>query len=286
MTTTQAPTLEGTAPSIVNRSLRLLSGKEAFIGGALMLATILVMVLWLPTPHPPNLADPSRALLPPGDGHLLGTDALGRDIASRVLAGGRTDVPLTLWGTLVCLAIGIPVGLLASTRGKFAEITMRILDLLQAFPLLILAILFVALSQNDRGGVILAIVLVGVPQLVRIVRNDALIVRQKRFVESATAMGSPFFRTFARHVVPNLLSTLVAQTSLIIGASLSVIAALTFLGFGMQPPDASWGSMVREGLAPLQAGAWWVATIPALAVFLTIVAANLFASGVRRLADA
>jgi peptide/nickel transport system permease protein len=271
---------------MVTRGLRTFSDKGTFVAGALMLVAILVTVLWLPTPHPPNLADPSQALLPPGGDHLLGTDALGRDVASRVLAGGRTDVPLTLWGTLVCLAIGIPVGLVASTRGRLAEVTMRFLDLLQAFPLLILAILFVALSQDDRGGIILAIVLVGVPQLVRIVRNDALIVRQKRFVESATAMGSPFHRTFLRHVVPNLLSTLVAQTSLIVGGSLSVIAALTFLGFGIKPPAASWGSMVREGLAPLQAGAWWVSTVPAVAVFLTIVAANLFAAGVRRLADA
>lgn len=281
--TSQAPI---TPPTRMGKLvLRTLSGKGQFIAGSALILTILALVFLVPTPHPPNVADPSQALRGPSGTHLLGTDQLGRDVVSRVLAGGKTDVPLAMLGTLACLAIGIPVGLVASTRGWMAEATMRFLDLMQAFPLLIIAILFVSLSDSDRGGIIIAIVLVGAPQLVRIVRNDALIVRQQRFVESATAMGSSFPRTFLVHVVPNLLATLVAQTSLIIGSSLSVIAALTFLGFGIQPPDASWGSMVRDGLSPLQGGAWWVSLAPGLAVFITIVAANMFAFGLRRMAE-
>lgn len=266
--------------------LSMLFGKgRTLLIGFVMLFGIFAVVFFWPAAHDPHLADPSMALTAPGGLYPLGTDQLGRDMWARTLSGGRTDLPLALVGTVLSLAIGIPMGLAASVKGRMAEIIMRFLDLLQAFPLLIIALLFVALSQSDRGSIVMAIVLVGTPQLVRIVRNDAMIVRQRRFVEAATTIGSSAARTFALHVVPNLLPTLVAQTSLIVGRSLSVISALTFLGFGVQPPTASWGSMVREGLAPLQAGAWWVSVIPGMAVFLTIVATNQFAYGLRRVAE-
>lgn len=258
----------------------------ALIAGGVMLLFMLVVSFLLPTPHPPNFSEAAGALVPPSAHHLLGTDELGRDVLSRLIAGGRTDVPLAFLGMLLSLVIGLPVGLAASSRGRMAEVLMRLLDLLQAFPLLIISVLFVALAGNHRYTVVVAIVFVGAPQTIRIIRAEALLVRRRRFVEASAAIGARPSRVLWTHVVPNLLPTLVAQASLIVGQGLLVISALTFLGFGVQPPTASWGAMVREGLTPIQGGQWWICIFPGIAIFLTILATNLLADGIRETAGA
>ena len=258
----------------------------SLIIGCLMLLAILVISFLVPTPYSPNFANPALALRPPSGAHWLGTDELGRDCLSRLIAGGRTDVPLAFAAMLLCIAIGLPVGLAASSRGVLAQVLMRVLDLLQAFPLVIVSVLFVALAGNHRYTVVLAIVMVGTPQVIRMLRAEALLIRRRRFVEAAEAVGAGRVRTLATHVVPNLLPVLLAQASIIVGAGLLVIAALTFLGFGVQPPTASWGAMVREGVTPVQNGQWWICIFPGGAIFLTILAANLLADGIRKTADA
>jgi peptide/nickel transport system permease protein len=247
--------------------------------GAAVLAVLLLAALFAPLPYDPRLPS-SASLLPPSSEHWLGTDRSGFDVFSRTIAAGRLDLPLALIGTLLSLVIGVPIGLAASAKNRWSEWIMRGLDVFQAFPLLVLAIVIVSLTGNNLRTVVLALVLINAPRFVRLTRSEALSVRESRFMEAATAMGASWSRLLWRHLLPNISGSILAQASLAAANAIVVIAALSFLGIGTSPSDASWGAMIRSGSQTMATGQWWVAFAPGVAVFITVLSFNGIADGI------
>jgi peptide/nickel transport system permease protein len=254
--------------------------KSGFYVGAGFILLLLAISYLVPTPYPPNATNPNETFVAPGPAHLLGTDVIGRDVLSRVMAAARTDLPLAILGTGVALAIGVPLGLVASTRSRAAALIMRCLDMLQAFPLLILAIVLVALAGSNIYNIIPAIALIGGPTCIRLVRSAALSLRESRFAEASYAMGSTTAEVMRRHILPNVMPNIIAQASLIIAGALIVVSALSFLGIGIKPPTASWGAMLSDARDAALIGYWWVAVVPGAIIFLAILSFNLMADGI------
>lgn len=270
-------------PTPTRRFAPALAWSRSHLGivlGLAVLATILLAALFAPLPYSPSTPDAGATLLPPGDGHLLGTDRSGFDVFSRTIAAGRLDLPLALGGTLFSLLIGVPIGLAASSKGRWDEWIMRGLDVFQAFPLLVMAIVIVVLTGNNLRNVVVAIVLINAPRFIRLTRSEALAVRESRFIEAAHAMGATRMRVVFRHLLPNISGSILAQASLGAANAIVVIAALSFLGIGTSPSDASWGAMIRSGSQSMATGQWWIAFGPGLAVFLTVLSFNAVADGI------
>lgn len=221
-------------------------------------------------PYSPTTPDSSAVLLPPNGAHWFGTDASGFDVLARTFRSAQIDLPLAFGGTLLAALIGVPLGLIAANATVGASVVMRIVDALQALPLLIVAIAIVTLSGRNVGNVVFAIVLVSAPGFVRLVRGGAMVVRNMRYVEAAESLGASRFRIYFVHILPNITGLVLAQTILAVGMAITVIAALNFLGVGAPPPTPSWGAMIKDGAGVVIQGAWWVAFFPALAVVALI----------------
>lgn len=248
--------------------------------GTLVLVTILTAAFLAPLPHDPFRPEAGGAYQAPSGDHLLGTDSSGFDVFSRTIVAGRIDLPLALAGTLISLAIGVPIGLAASSKGRWDEWIMRGLDVFQAFPLLVLAIVIVALTGNNLRNVVVAIVLINAPRFIRLTRSEALSVRESRYIEAARAMGATSRRVVWRHLLPNISGSILAQASLGAANAIVVIAALSFIGIGTSPTDASWGAMIRAGSQSMATGEWWIALGPGVAVFVTVLSFNAIADGI------
>ena len=244
------------------------------IGGALPIVLLLLAAFFLPLPYSPTTPDPSAVDLAPSAQHWFGTDGSGFDVFSRTIASARIDIPLALGGSLLALIIGVPLGLLASSDRWYAHLIMRVVDVLQSLPLLIISIALVSLAGNSIGNVIFAILLVGTPGFIRLIRSGALIVRKSRFVDAAIAMGCTPFRVLRVHVLPNVLNLALVQFTLAASTAIVVIAGLNFLGVGVAPPTPTWGVMIRAGADVIGQGYWWVALFPSLAVVVVVVSLN------------
>lgn len=263
-----------------SRSLAWSRRHLGIVIGVTVLVTIVLAALFAPLPYDPYRPDAAGSLLPPSSAHWLGTDQSGFDVFSRTIAAGRVDLPLALTATAISLLIGVPIGLAASSKGRWDEVLMRGLDVFQAFPLLVLAIVIVALTGNNLRNVVVAIVLINAPRFIRLTRSEALAVRESRFIEAARAMGATRRRIVWRHLLPNISGSILAQASLGAANAIVVIAALSFIGIGTSPTDASWGAMIRSGSQTMATGQWWIAFGPGLAVFLTVVSFNAIADGI------
>lgn len=246
-------------------------------GSIAILLLLVLLGIINPTPHNPVMGGASNYLAPPSLEHLFGTDRQGLDVLARTLAAATRDVPLALAGMLLSLAIAIPLGLLASSRNRMAEVTVRSLDAFQAFPVLLLAIIIVVLTDNTVVGLVLAIAAINAPRFIRLIRSRALSVRESRFVEAAVAIGCPRHRVMGRHILPNLWNVILAQASLTTAHAIIVIAALSFLGIGISPPNPSWGLMIRSGVDDIMTGRWWTTAFPALGILVTVLALNTLA---------
>lgn len=247
------------------------------------LAIPIVMMLagfFLPLPFDPEQPGP-QILQPPGGEHLFGTDRSGMDVFSRTIAAAQRDLPLALAGTAISLLLGVPLGLLASSKGRAGERMMRGLDVFQAFPLLVLAIALVTLTGNKVSNVVLAIAVINVPRFMRLVRSQALSLRESRFVEAAYAMGATRRRVLFRHIAPNVTGLCLVQASLAAAQAIVVIAALSFLGVGVSVPEPTWGSMIQDGARSISTGDWWVVAFPGAAVFIAVLALNWAADGLQ-----
>lgn len=280
-TSTTDPAIVDTVP----RDWPLTRTKIAVVTGVTVLVGLLLASLLLPLPYNPVKPDVSVILKPPSGDHWFGTDLSGFDLFSRTIDAAKRDLPLALGGAGLSLVIGVFVGLLASSSGKSGERVMRVLDGFQAFPLLVMSIALVTLMGNNLRNVIVAIAFVEVPRFVRLVRSEALALRESRFIEAAVASGCTRRRVMYRHMLPNVTGITLVQTSLSAAHALIVIASLSFLGIGVSPPTASWGMMIQEGARQMATGQWWVVTFPGLAVFVSVAAFNSIADNLDRLLD-
>lgn len=252
----------------------------------LVLAALLAPYL---TPYTAEgLGDPNLAnkFLSPSLEHPFGTDSLGRDQVARVLFGARTSLAMGLLVVGVAVLIGAPLGALAGYFGGWLDETiMRLTDIFLAFPPLLLAIAIAAALGPSFTNAMLAIALTWWPWYTRLVRAQTLSVRERHFVEAARGMGVEDFTIIGRHILPNVLTPVLVQSTLDLGSAILTAAGLSFIGLGPQPPTADWGVMINEGRLYILSGRWWVATFPGVLIFLTTLAFNLLGDGVRDVAD-
>ncbi len=264
--------------------------RGVLVGGALvaLFGAAALLAPWLapfdPRQVPTGLA--AASLLPPGPPHALGTDALGRDLLSRVLYGGRVSLMVGVGVELLAVLIGALIGLVAGYYGGWLDgLLMRVTDVVMAFPSLILAIGLIAVFEKPGlDKVFLVLVLLGWTTIARVVRGEALSLKTREYVQAARALGVRDGIILFRHLLPNCLAPLLVAATIGVGGNMVAEAGLSFLGLGAQAPTISWGAMLAEGQTFL-ASAPWVAVFPGLALMLAVLGVNLLGDGLRDLLD-
>ena len=256
------------------------------IGGALAL---MIVVIGLLAPvlvrYPPDAAEQTKTLLAPSGAHWFGTDQLGRDVFSRVVAGARVSPVIALLVLLIACLVGIPLGIAAGYfGGVIDDVIMRITDVFLAFPALLLALAIAAVLPPSLGSVTFAVAVTWWPWYTRLIRGQAASVAGRPYVEGARAAGVSHTRILFRHVLPNSVTPLIVQVSLDVSAVILTVSALSFLGLGAQDPTPEWGLMVNQGQQYFQTQ-WWMVTFPGIAILLTAVAFNLLGDGLRDVLD-
>jgi peptide/nickel transport system permease protein len=256
----------------------------AVVGAVIAVGWLLVAILApVIAPHDP-LAQIFPASQSPSSAHLFGTDELGRDVLSRVIYGSRISVPIALLlVTSAALIGGLIGGIAGYFRGLVDGASMRVVDLFFAFPAIILAMVVAAVLGRGLRNAALAIVIVAWPAYARVVRGLVLSVGDSEYVQSARLLGSSARRTLFRDVVPNVAGPVVVLATLDLASAILLLAGLSFLGLGAQPPDAEWGSMVAEGAQYFQW--WWIGTFPGLAIFTAVLAFNFLGDSLRDFFD-
>jgi peptide/nickel transport system permease protein len=261
---------------------RLLSEPRS-AAGVVLVALVVVAILLGPEllPYAPDVPDFADPLAPPGAPHWLGTDDLGRDELARVLQGGRVSLLVGLASVGGALGIGAPLGLASGFfGGLFERVAMRCMDVLLAFPGILLALGIAAALGASARNAALAIALVNLPVFARLGYAQALSLRAREYVEGARAIGRSEATILWRHVMPNALPPLLVQASLTLAASIITESYLSFLGLGVQPPTPTWGNMLHDAIGFLDQ-AEWLAWFPGLAIFITVLGCNLLGDGLR-----
>ena len=254
---------------------RVLSRAPGYISATYLVLLIVITIVgpWI-APHDPNQNDLRAVLQAPSAEHWLGTDALGRDALSRLLFAGQVSLVATVQAVAVGLVFGVLPGVLSGYFGGLVDtIITRVADVLLSFPSLILALGIVAILGPGLTNAMFAIGVAYAPRFLRIVRGEILFVRGETFVEAAISTGIPRWRVIWAHMLPNAWPALIIQISFMLGLTLIIEASLSFLGLGVQPPNASWGSMIGSSKAYLEI-APWLALAPGLVIFFTSLAFN------------
>ena len=286
--TRSASTISLDEPSRVRESpwQRLAQDRMALAGLA-VLAVIVLLVLaapWIAGQDPVDI-DPINKFQAPSWEHPLGTDNLGRSIWARIVWGGRLTLGTATAAMLVILVVGVLVGVVAGLRGGWVDgLIMRVVDVLMAFPSLILALAIAGMLGPSLVNVLIGIAAVGWVTYARVVRGMVLSVREEAYVEAARSVGVPGWRLALRHVLPNILSPVIVLMTLDMGALLLSISALSFLGLGAQAPTPEWGRMLNDA-RPFMQTAPHLMIFPGLAIFLTVMAFNLLGDGLRDAMD-
>ncbi len=256
--------------------------------GLIVLAFLILCAIFAPllATHDPFAQDLGQRLLAPGEnGHLFGTDSLGRDIYSRLLFGARISIYIVLLVVMVAPLVGLIVGTVSGYAGGWIDVLlMRITDIFLAFPRLILALAFVAALGAGIENAVLAISLTAWPPYARIARAETLTIRNSDYIHAIKLQGAGPFRIVTKHIWPLCISSLVIRVTLDMAGIILTAAGLGFLGLGAQPPSPEWGAMISEGRRYIL-DYWWVATIPGIAIFAISLAFNLLGDGLRDVLD-
>ena len=251
-------------------------------GGALIILVWIAIAILAPVlaTHSPNVVDVTIRLHPPSAEHWLGTDALGRDVYSRLLYGARislfTGFAVVVLGAIFGTLVG---GIAAYSRGKIEELIMRITDLVLCFPPIILALAIGAALGIGTTNTIIAMLVVWWPKFARLARSLVIVQRSQEYVEAAVVVGLSPARILLRHIIPNSVGPLIVLVTLDVGNAIITFAGLSFLGLGVVPPTPEWGSMVSEGRQLVEQ--WWVASFPGLAILTIVLGFNFFGDGIR-----
>lgn len=268
----------GTAASLV----ALLQDPRAALGlGLVALASVAALSASLIAPYPPDLPDFINILAPPSTGHWLGTDELGRDVLARIIYGARTSLFVGILSVGVAALAGTALGLVSGYFGRFIDaLIMRIMDVVFAFPSILLALAISAVLGPSLNNAVLAIAVVNLPVFARIARAQTLVVRELEFVEAKRALGFGTNNILLRTILPNILAPVIVQGSLLFASAIITESYLSFLGLGAQPPTATWGNMLRNAIGFMEL-APWLAVFPGAAIFLTVLGCNLLGDGLR-----
>lgn len=250
----------------------------------IVLALIILCCIFAPliSPYSPTEQNLADSLAKPSMQHLLGADKVGRDLLTRLFYGGRTTLLSAIGVVAISVVIGVPLGLISGYyRGWLDTVIGRICDVVLSFPSLLLAFVFVAGFGRSMVNAIMALGIVYVPMLTRLVRSLTMVEKNKIYVEAATSIGYSDARIMFRHILPNCVSTIVVQITLDLAYAILDLAALSFLGLGVQPPTADWGAMLDEGRNFLLQNPL-LALAPGLAIIVTVVALNIFSDGIHQ----
>jgi peptide/nickel transport system permease protein len=284
--TPKAATAAPTRPRPPGLPRRILGNQAAAIGLAIVALYVLLALGadWLPLKNPVQIVGSNR-LAGPSWALPLGADTFGRDLLSRIVFGARLSLQVSAVSVAVALVAGSALGLIAGYAGGWLDqIIMRVMDVLFAFPAILLALGVVAALGPSPTNVIIAIALVYTPIFARVVRGPVLALKEREFVEAARALGARASRILARHVLPNLGSVLIVQVSIALSWAVLAEASLSFLGLSAQPPAPSWGVMLNEGRQNLEL-APHLAIFPGLAIMLVVLGFNLLGDGLRDVLD-
>jgi peptide/nickel transport system permease protein len=271
---------------VSDASRRLLQSKSAIAGGVVLAILILLAILapLISSYDPTSIALRSK-LLPPSASHPFGTDEFGRDILTRIFYGARISLPVGLIALVIGVTLGTLLGLIAGFYGKQVDaLLMWAVDVLLAFPGLLLALLVVAILGVDLKHVMIAVGISMIPRFARLVRGTVLSAKENLYVDAARTIGVPEHRILVQHVLPNVISPVIVLATLSLGVTILTAAGLSFIGLGAKPPSPEWGTMVSEGRQFLQ-HQWWVGTFPGIAIVLTVLAVNLIGDGLRDALD-
>ena len=265
------------------RILRSLRHHYLAVVGALLVLALCAAALFAPylTAYDPNTVSVRERLRPPGRGHVLGTDDLGRDLFSRVIYGSRPSLTVGVVSTGLSTVIGTILGLIAAFQARLlGRFIMGAMDILFAFPAILFALALITMLGTSLTNLILALTIIYLPRIVRVVRASALQVRELEYIVSVTALGAGLPRILFRHVLPNAAGPLLVQAT--VGISLAILAeaSLSFLGLGVQPPQPSWGAMLNAA-RPFMEVAPWTVVLPTLAIGLAVLGFNLLGDGLR-----
>ena len=268
-------------------TLRILSRNPSAVLGGMIIMTMAFLALAAPfiAPYDPIVLSLPDRLQSPGSAHFFGTDELGRDIFSRILYGAR--ISLTI-GLLVVGVAGITGSLIGAVAGYFGgvidNVIMRCMDVILSFPALVLALSLAAAMGPSLVNAILATAVVMIPKFARLVRGEALAIREMPFVAASRVAGAGHLRIIFRHILPNCLNAAIVLATLTLGDAILIAASLSFIGLGAQPPTPEWGAMIASGRKFLM-DQWWYATFPGLFILVTVIGFNIFGDAVRDVLD-
>jgi peptide/nickel transport system permease protein len=265
---------------------RLSRNPGSIIGVIILLALILMSIsAALITHFNPIAITPQDRLLPPGAVHWMGTDNFGRDMFTRVVYGGRISLSVGIISVFVALLFGVPMGLVSGYYGgKLDSVIMRIVDVMLAFPGILLALVIIAILGPSIFNVMIAVGISAIPTYARVTRSSVLKTKQEMFIDAAKLMGCSNSRIILSHILPNILGPVVVISTLGIGGAIISGSALSFLGLGATAPTPEWGLLLSEGRNYL-AQAWWITTFPGIVIMITVLSINLIGDGLRDALD-
>jgi peptide/nickel transport system permease protein len=283
---TPAPASSGYGRALAATLRAFNTNKASWIGLAIFLAVVLAAIFApLLAPHDPLEQDVLDRLQPPSADHLLGTDYFGRDTLSRLLYGARISLVIGVISTLIAMVVGTLIGMLAGWRGgRFDTIVMQVMDMLLAFPSLILGLIIVAMLGSSMTNIIVAIALTSVPPFARIARAPTIAIKGRDFIEACRSLGFSDTRILSFHILPNIFPEILVMASLWLANAIRTEASLAFIGLGLKPPTATWGGMIREGFDNILDSAW-LAIAPGMAILIVVFALNLLGDGLRDAVD-
>ncbi|HLU82348.1 MAG TPA: ABC transporter permease [Trueperaceae bacterium] len=269
------------------RALRRFMRHPGGMLGAIMLLFLMLVALLAPViaPYNPLGVDPINALLPPSGEHWMGTDTLGRDQLSRVIYGARISLRLGIVSVGIAMLLGIPLGIVAGyLGGRVDGVIMRLIDILLAFPSLVLALIAVFALGPGLTNAMIAVGISSIPAYARITRAEVLSAKENLYVHSAQALGAPAGAVMFRHILPNIIAPNIVMGALGTGSAILAGAALSFLGLGAQAPLPEWGLMLSQGRG-FMSMAWWLTVFPGLGIMATVMSMNLMGDGLRDVLD-
>jgi len=271
----------------LNLIIRRITRNKSFMIGGFIIFIFFILALFpqFIAPYDPIQSNLENRLLSPSFTYLLGTDDLGRDIFSRIIFGAQISFKYGILAVLIALIIGSTIGIIAGYfGGKIDEILMRFIDVLLAFPAILLAILIVAILGANLENAMIAIGIVNTPSYARLLRSSTISVKNNEFVEASISNGASNLRIIFHHILPNCMTPLIVQSTLGIGSVILEMAGLSFLGLGAQPPMPEWGAMLNNAKDFIRS-APWVITFPGIAIIFTVLGFNLLGDGLRDFLD-
>ena len=274
----------------MGESLYLLAKNKLSLLALIVLILLVVLAVLAPhiVPYPNDLLDETHIgdkFIAPCSQHLMGTDELGRDVFSRIIYATRVSLLTAVIAVAVSLAIGIPLGAIAGSVGGWVDnVIMRVTDVFLSFPPLLLAIALVALLGSSLTNAIVAIAISWWPWYTRLVRGQAVSMKERKFVQAAETIGTSRTKIIFKHILPNCISPIIVQASMDLGGVIMTIASLSFLGLGAQAPTPEWGLMISAGRSFFP-DKWWCCIFPGIAIFRTVLSFNLLGDAIREILD-